>query len=551
MGTTDVQVLVVGAGPTGLTLACDLLRRGVGCRVVDRAVAFHRRSRGKGLQPRTLEVFDDLGVAEQVLAVGRRAHRLRLYAGGRQVADLSIPPRPPRPGVPYPDLVVLPQWRTEELLRNRLAALGGVVERGRELVALSQDDDGVTVTVASGGAAEVVRAGYVVGCDGGHSRVRELLGLVLRGEGRQERFVLGDVEVDGLEPGVAVAWFDGREYLAADPLDGRGTWQVQARVPSDGRPEPVTVELLQRLFSERGFPGVRLHDPTWLSEFAPRAALVDRYRAGRVLLAGDAAHVHSPAGGQGLNTGVQDAYNLGWKLGLVVAGAAPGDLLDTYQEERLPVARAVLAGSDRGHTVVFSAHPVVRRLRERVLAPLLRLDAVQRAVLDRSAELAISYRGSSLSGGRVGPAGRLRSRRGPHAGDRAPDARCRAADGSGPMRLFDLFRGPHATLLLFAGRAAHRERLAALAREVGERHGDDVRPAIVVPADRVPVGLDAGAAVLDPDGEAHRLYGADAGALVLVRPDGYIGHRSTPADAVALREHLGAVFPGRGRTVVH
>ncbi|WP_308123336.1 FAD-dependent monooxygenase [Modestobacter marinus] len=298
---------------------------------------------------------------------------------------------------------------------------------------------------------------------------------------------------------------------------------------------------------------MRLHDPTWLSEFAPRAALVDRYRVGRVLLAGDAAHVHSPAGGQGLNTGVQDAYDLGWKLGLVLAGSASEDLLDTYQEERLSVARSVLAGSDRGHTVVFSAHPVVRQLRERVLAPLLRLDSVQRAVLDRSAELTVSYRGSSLSRDRVGGvATRVRSWRGPHAGDRAPDARCRAADGSGPTRLFDLFRGPHATLLLFAGRATHPapERLAVLAREVGDRCGGDVRARVVVPADRVPAELDAGTAVLDPAGEAHRLYGAAAGALVFVRPDGYIGHRSTPADEVALRAYLGAMFFRRSSSVI-
>ncbi len=554
---TTTDVLVVGAGPTGLTLACELRRRGVACRVLDRADGTPRRSKGKGLQPRTLEVFDGLGIVDAALRAGRADHRLRFHVGGAPAADLAAPARRPRPGVPYPNLVILPQWRTEELLRERLAALGGEVGRNRELTGFEQDDDGVTATVVDRvtGVEERVRAAYLVGCDGGRSAVRAGAGIALRRTGRPGRLLLADVRIDGLpNDGTSYAWFDGDRYLAADPLDGSGVWQVQASLPP-GSGEPVSLELLQRLFAERGSPHVRLHDATWLSDFSPSVGMADRYRAGRVLLAGDAAHVHSPAGGQGLNTGVQDAYNLGWKLALVVQGRADPRLLDTYPEERAPVARSVLQGSDLGHGAVFSPHPVMRVLRERVLLPLLRLPAVRDAVLGSADELGVGYRESSLVGQDVQAAGlvdRVLFRRAPQPGDRAPDARGRDASGR-PLRLFDLFRGPLEetgdgpggpagfTLLLFAGREAtdaDRERTAATARRVHGSWGDDVRAFVVVPGTEVPSGLPPGAVFLDAAGEAHRLYGARPGSLHLVRPDGYVGFRASRGIEEPLLNHL-------------
>ncbi|PRY50208.1 2-polyprenyl-6-methoxyphenol hydroxylase-like FAD-dependent oxidoreductase [Geodermatophilus tzadiensis] len=559
MDAFDTDVLVVGAGPTGLTLACELRRRGVDCRVVERAAGFHHRSRGKGLQPRSLEVLDDLGVVDAALARGRRGSHLRLYVGSRLTAEVRVPARPPAPGVPHPDLLVIPQWATEEVLRERLRSLGGAVELGRDLTALEQDGDGVTATVTAvdgAAATQRVRARFVVACDGGHSAVRDLVGLRMVGTGRPQHFVLGDVRVDGLELGVSYAWFDGADYLAADPLSGEGVWQVQASVrpAADGSLEPASLELLQRLFDQRGLPGVRLHDATWLSDFSPWVALVQRYRVGRVLLAGDAAHVHSPAGGQGMNTGIQDGYGLGWKLALVLAGRASDRLLDTYEEERLPVARAVLRGSDVGHSAVFSPSPVVRLLREHVLAPLLQVGAVQRAILDRAAELGVGYRTSSLAredraplhrSRDVGLLGWLRFRRGPHAGDRAPDARGRGADGR-PLRLFDHFRGPHWSLLLFPGTSADRAectRLAGVARRVAAALDGEVRPCLVLPPGTPPA--DPGVVSChDVDGEAHRLYGARAGALYLVRPDGYVGHRAQPAGERGVLEYLAAVYDG-------
>ncbi len=430
---------------------------------------------------------------------------------------------------------------------------------------LEQQEDGVLARVATSpdGAVATIRAGGVVGCDGGHSRVRDLLGLALEGESREERFLFGDVEVDGLEPADSgYAWFDGGEYLAASPFRGLRSWQVQASLPA-GTQEAESLELLQRLFTERsGLPHVRLSSPTWLSTWHSNVRLVDRYRVGRVLVAGDAAHLHSPVGGQGMNTGIQDAYNLGWKLGLVVRGRAPDRLLDTYEEERRPIAAAVLSGSDLGYRAVFGADPVTTFLREHVLTPALRIPDVQRAILGGVGELGLHYRGSSLAEEHRSPltatrwrpghdderadaVDRVRFARGVRAGDRAPDGALQDAATGQPTRLLDAFRGPHATLLLFDGEARTEDgyaSLAAIADGVERLSGADVRPWVVVWGRRLPAELAGRRVLLDPDGETHRRYGASAEALYLVRPDGYVGLRAQPASEEVLVRYLGRVL---------
>ena len=568
-GSPDVDVLVVGAGPTGLTLACDLRRRGLAVRVVDRLPQPEVKSRGKGVQPRTLEVLDDLGVVDRLLEVGwSRDLRVRWYVRRELLVDLHLPGRDPLPDVPHPNLVLVPQWRTEQVLRERLTELGGTVEWGRELVDLEQDEDAVLARVATsaGGSVEVIRAAWVVGCDGGHSRVRDLLGLALEGDSREERFLFGDVEIEGLEPADSgFVWFDGGDYLAASPFRGLCSWQVQASLPPavDGTGEPVSLQLLQRLFTERsGLSHVRLSHPTWLSIWHSNVRLVDRYRVGRVLVAGDAAHLHSPVGGQGMNTGMQDAYNLGWKLGLVLRGRASEGLLDTYQEERRPIAQAVLGGSDLGYRAVFGADPVTTFLREHVLTPALRIPAVQRAVLGGVSELDLDYRESSLAeehrtpvtgtrwrpgrdDERPGAPDQVRFARGVRAGDRAPDGAVQDAVTGQPARLFDVFRGPHATLLLFDGGARTDDgyaSLAGIADRVQRRFGADVRPWVVVWGRRSPAEPAGGRVLLDPEGESHRRYGATAKALYLVRPDGHVGLRVQPASEEVLVRYLGRVL---------
>ncbi len=461
-----MTVLIAGAGPTGLTLAIELARRGIAVRLVDRADAPFIGSRGDGLQPRTLEVFEDLGVLDAVLATGELPRPIRGYSGHDVVFEGRMAEiEDPRPDVPYPNGWVLGQSQTEGILRARLAELGGAVEFGTSLTGFTQDADGVTATLESSGRTETVRATYLVGADGGRSTVRKALGIPFEGVTDESiRMLLGDVSADALDR-EHIHWFGDqstpREGIMMSPLPG--TDQFQFGAPLDG--EPTLAGLQALLDRTSGRDDIRLRNLTWSTVWRPNVRLAARFREGRVFLAGDAAHVHPPTGGQGLNTGVQDAYNLGWKL-------ADGDpaLIGTYETERRRIAQEVLELSTR----------IMRKYTEGAA------DAHERGAETR--QLGLTYRTAPASAGIVA------------AGDRAPDAPLRTADGQ-PVRLFELFRGPHPTVLSFGGPAPAGAHSWAIAQ----------------PGDAVP------GALVDVDGHAHRAYGVAPGAVVSVRPDGYIG----------------------------
>ncbi len=567
---SDTDVLIVGAGPVGLTLACELRRRGVGCRLIDEYAEFPVTSRALGLQARTLEVFDDVGIVDAIIAQGTSIYGITFLQGERTVATVKLRlDRGARPDQPYRGVVILNQARIEGVMRDQLGVLGGGVERSRELVAFREEADAVVATVkdVETGATEQIRAAYLVGCDGAHSFVRKALGLTFEGETYPEHFVLGDMEVDGDLPlDTAVAWLNEEGMVASFPFPELGLRRLIAVVYPDaaGEVPEASLELFRRLIAERaGYDvGLRLSNPVWLSNFGVNRRMVDHYRKGRAFVAGDAAHIHSPSGGQGMNTGIQDAYNLAWKLALVVRGRATPALLDTYEEERLPVAGAVLNQTDTNQRLFISNNPVLRFVRERVLLPLMEMPAVTDAIVYRGSELGINYRGSSLAqdheaplrqpspqreGERVRVVDRLAFLRAPRAGDRAPDAHCRDAATGGPTTLFDQFRGPHFTLLLFDG-GAHAEagyaHLASVARRVEELFGEDVETRIVVSANARPAapGRDGAVVLLDPNLEAHKLYGAKAESLYLIRPDGYVGFRGQPAALEPLLEYLGRLY---------
>jgi 2-polyprenyl-6-methoxyphenol hydroxylase-like FAD-dependent oxidoreductase len=399
----ETGILIVGAGPTGLTLALDLARRGISFRLVEAAATPFAGSRGKGIQPRTLEIFDDLGVIDAILAAGALYPKFRAHVGPFSLRIGSLgSSKPPSVSVPYPNLWMVPQARTEAILRERLCELGGQVEFGRALVTFTQDDHGVDATLSTG---ETVRANFMVGCDGGHSTVRKVLGVTFEGEAIDEKEspgLIADVEIEGLDRSDWHFWPLAKGGpMALCPLANTSLFQFTSKAK--------TVEAGIE-GAVRNATGHRVERVAWSSIFRPSLRMVDRYRVGRVFLAGDAAHVHPPTGGQGLNTGVQDAYNLGWKLAHVTRGG-PDSLLDTYQAERLPIAAAVLGLSKRLHQT----------------------RSIKRG--DATNQLALHYRTSPLSSGVTH--GSL------HPGDRMPDARLE--DGS---RLFDHLRGHHATELV-------------------------------------------------------------------------------------------------------
>ena len=490
------QVLIVGAGPTGLTLACELARSGVAIRVIEAAPGPRPGSRGKGIQPRTLEVFDDLGIVDRVLASGRMAMPIRSTAPDGQVTLITAQTAGDRPDIPYPASLITPEWRIEEALRLRLAELGGAVEFGATLTGFEQSDKGVSAAVVTGGETETVATRWLVGCDGGHSVVRKQAGIAFEGESREAvRMIVADVEVDGLDRDAWHMWRHEEGPVGLCPLPSTSVFQYQAGI-APGQDPGLGLANMQAILDRRsGRTGIRLHEPEWSSLWRANIRLVDRYREGRVFLAGDAAHIHSPAGGLGMNTGIQDACNLGWKLAAVTKGASPA-LLDSYEAERRPVAAGVLA---------LSNARLEEALRQKGI--ITRRDA-------STTQLDVAYRDSALARDDRDETGLLR------AGDRAPDATM-LTTVDGERRLFDLTRGGHFTLLSFGGAAGASSPGLRTLQVVGHPTG---------PGD-----------IADTGGHLAGAYGATGRTLVLIRPDGYVALISDTGDVSAVSGYLAAI----------
>jgi 2-polyprenyl-6-methoxyphenol hydroxylase-like FAD-dependent oxidoreductase len=495
--TATPTVLIVGAGPTGLTLACELARAGVPVRLIEAAPGPQPGSRGKGIQPRTLEVFGDLGIVDRVLANGRLAMPIRSTAPDGQVTLGGAEPEAlrNRPDIPYTTSLITPEWRTEEALRLRLAELGGAVEFGAALVGLEQSDRGVSAVVVKGGETETVTAGWLVGCDGGHSIVRKQAGIDFVGETREEvRMIVADVRVDGLDRDVWAMWRHAEGLVSLCPLPSTDVFQFQASIGPGQDPELSLANMQAVLDRRTGGAGIRLHEPEWSTLWRANIRLVDRYREGRVFLAGDAAHIHSPVGGQGMNTGIQDANNLGWKLAAVVKGASPA-LLHSYEAERRPVAAGVLAFSNARLKDVIEQNAIP-----------IRRDA-------STTQLGVGYRDSALARDDRDETAALR------AGDRAPDAtKLNTVDGE--RRLFDLTRGGRFTLLNFGATPAVDGDLRTL-HVVGQPTG---------PGD-----------IADTADHLASAYGAVDRTLVLIRPDGYVALISDAGDVAAVSDYLAAI----------
>jgi 2-polyprenyl-6-methoxyphenol hydroxylase-like FAD-dependent oxidoreductase len=471
-------VLIAGAGPTGLTLAIDLARRGVDVRIVDKAAAPFIGSRGDGIQPRTLEVFDDLGVLDAVLAAGSPPPLLRVHVDGELVAERRMSePREPSAAVPYPNPWTLGQSDIERVLRERLTEFGVRVEFGTALVDFTQDGDEARAVLTGPDGTENVTASYLVGADGGAGTVRRTLGIPFEGTTDESiRMLLGDVPVDALDHGFGY-WYATAAAptagVALTPLPGGRLFQFAA--PLGDHPRATRAVLQEQLDRVSGRTDLTVGEPVWSTVWRPNIRLAQRFRSGRVFLAGDAAHVHPPTGGQGMNTGIQDAYNLGWKLAAALDGD-PGPL-ETYEPERRGVAQRVFGIS----TALLDKH---------LEGPE---DAMHRGT--ETHQLDISYRSPGDTAGLA-------------AGDRAPDAPLRRGDGS-TLRLFDLYRGPHATRLTFGAPASATEAAGVRAYS------------ILAPGDRPGPGQ-----LIAVDGHAFTEYAATAGTRVQVRPDGYLAwHR--------------------------
>lgn len=524
---SSAEVLVVGAGPTGLLLACQLARRGVRPTIVDRHAGPAEQTRAMGVHARTLEIYRKLGIAERAIELGRVMEAGNIWVRGRPKARIPIGVM--GKGVSrYPFLLMLGQDDNERILGEQLRDLGVTVQWRTELVALEQKPGHVEARLRGpDGDVRTVTARYVAGCDGARSTVRELNGIGFPGAPYEHVFFVADTEATG--PMVAgelnvYMWRDG--FHLYFPMRGADRWRVIGILPQELRAqEGVTFEDVLPSLRGEGGERIAFRSCAWFSTYRIHHRVTESFRRGRCFLLGDAAHVHSPMGAQGMNTGLQDAYNLAWKLALVVSGQAGDALLDSYEAERLPVARRLLDTTDRAFQFVVSKNRLGSFFRTRIMpnvaALAMRHEKVRRIAFRALSQTGIAYRRSPLSKALGGLA-----KEAPQPGDRFPWLQLRFRAGGPREDLFQRLDDTRFNLLVF-GQSAQVDGLEM--------------PAHLLAVHEVPD---------DADNAAELARAAIGGpAFFLLRPDGHVGLAGTRLVPAAVLRWFAAAHLAAGRSV--
>ncbi|QFY41202.1 FAD-binding monooxygenase [Candidatus Methylospira mobilis] len=518
--TTNTAILVAGAGPTGLSLAITLRRYGVPVRIVDHAAEPAGVSKALAVWSASMEALHGMGVMDALLEEGTSLHSLRIGDGDRELAAMAI-----GEGIdsPYPFPLLLSQARTERILTARLSALGVEVERGVELTGLSQDRDGVSAELKhADGRTETLQTPYLVGCDGARSAVRHALGIEYKGYTEPQTYLLGDVLIEGgdLDHRSIYVWWNNDGTVMLFPFE-EAIWRVFAVRQAGSGDEPVTLAELQDHMDRHGPSGLSLHGPSWLSAFRINERLAEHYRSGRCFLAGDAAHIHSPAGGQGMNTGIQDAVNLGWKLAYVQQGAGDADiLLDSYEAERRPIARGVVDAAAQKLHLAFGNGKVKTALKDLAVSLFGNIPAVQKKLQVELSETEIIYGEGPLVELGAPP----RKPRRTDVGTRARDAVFVDETSGGERRLWPLLSEPHHSLLLFED-AGHSIEIEGLVTGTGDR----LR---VVRFNKL----------TDPACAARGRFHLEGPGWILVRPDQVVAARGPAGDLSGLERYIDCVL---------
>lgn len=529
--------LIVGAGPSGMAAAIAILRMGGTARVVEKSVGRASTSRALGIHARTLELLEPIGLTEAILERGNRIHSTTIYDGSKRLISTSFKGLPSR----FPFAVILPQTETEELLEAKLRELGGHIERQLELTALRPERDQVVADLRhTDERIETTMAPWVIGADGAHSTVRHQLNLPFRGSAYPQFFALADVTIENGPAADEISVYFHSDGPAVIFPFGGNRYRVVVELHGDKASEGVSLDELEEALGQRTARRLPLSEATWLSGFRTHHRIVSRYQVGRVLLLGDAAHIHSPAGGQGMNTGIQDGLNLGWKLALHQLGRASERLISTYPAERRPVAQGVLQTTNRMMVAGGFRARWFQALRNQLMVKLSGKAKFCNRLAHHFSQISVHYPHSRLSVN-SSPLAKIGS--GARPGDRVPEAifETRAGEKVGTYDLlekagFHLFIFQHqlvaggTTSLVKA--QAFAERFRQLTGELGEVHFFTSESHFAALHAREK------SAHLDRKNAASIAFGLPQGGALVIRPDGYIGYRSRDYRADSLQRYL-------------
>src|SRR3990167_2006225 len=521
---STTPVLIVGAGPSGLMMAYELARQGISFRIIDKKAEQTQFSNAAALQTRTLEILKQIGLINDFLRAGQKCRAICFYDKGKEFARASFD----NLNSVYPFILTLPQSTTEQILNENLARLHHQVERSRELVAVKANFNDIEATIKhSDGEEEVIRCQWLLGCDGAHSTVRDKCAFQFPGEDLSEQFIVADGTLDSFlrRDEIHIFSADG-QMLGIFPL-GENRYRLAGNTNLGYERKTFTENDIKTIIEERSHEQLSARNVSWISPFWIHSKMCEEMRKGNIFLLGDAAHIHSPVGGQGMNTGLQDAHNLAWKLALVIQGRADEKLLDSYQDERKPVIKDVVDTTERFTKILMISNPFILFIRKYIIKLMLSIPAIRNYITQRMTQLSICYQHSCA----LEP-GNHRTSKFLTVGMRAPDVAINREND-----LYSIFNDACHHILCFTGEKDIfniADKCKKIADELKGPYKDLIKLHLVTPH-VIDEPLDQ---IVDENNVIHRGYQVKSPTIFLIRPDGYIGFKSTNLEPQPIKNFI-------------